>query len=342
MCFTEPVSPPVRPSDVAAIQSARSAVVSTAPSGKTEDPMPGTWRAIRLPNGWRGQVLVRVGTSPAQGLAAAWPDWTDWQRFLSQLVVAPHEIPDYAVLKCSRSADVIRGTVTCGSGWRPVVCKHTWKIQKWTRLLRACRSGGLHRQRTRAEALLRSGINTAQPLAMIKSRAAGETWLATAFIPGLVDLDEVALARLSQLEVSRQRQVKSALLATIVDLCARLEANGLYHRDLKASNILLADWAGRDGPVRLYLVDLDGVLRRPRWRALWGWRPLVRLAASLADHASIARTDYARFLKAYLAISDTQGEDWKPRFRSLSRRVDKYVRRARVRKADKLDGFEPA
>ena len=146
---------------------------------------------------------------------------------------------------------------------------------------------------------------------------------------------------LSQLEAPRQRQVKSALLAAVVDLCARLEADGLYHRDLKASNILLADWVGRDGPVRPYLVDLDGVLRRPRWRAARRWRPLVRLAASLADHVSITRTDYARFLKAYLAVSGERSEDWKPRFRSLGRQMDEYVRRARLRKTDKLDGFEP-
>jgi hypothetical protein len=222
-----------------------------------------------------------------------------------------------------------------------VACKHTWETGKWARLLRACRSGALHRQRTRAEALLRCGINTAQPLAIIERRTTGEAWLTTAFITGLVDLDEVALTRLAQFEAPRQRQVKSSLLAAVVDLCARLETDGLYHRDLKASNILLADWAGRDGPVRPYLVDLDGVLRRSRWRAARRWRPLVRLAASLADYTSITRTDYARFLKAYLAVSGAPSEDWKPRFRTLGKRIDQYVRRARLRKTDKLDGFDP-
>ena len=102
---------------------------------------------------------------------------------------------------------------------------------------------------------------------------------------------------------------------------------------------MLTNWDGHAGPVKVWLVDLDGLCRLPRFGAARRWKPLVRLAASLQGYSSITHSDYARFLKFFMKRLGIPQTEWKRHYRDLARRADAYVRRAASRKLGKLDGF---
>jgi hypothetical protein len=114
----------------------------------------------------------------------------------------------------------------------------------------------------------------------------------------------------------------------------------LTHRDFKASNILLDKWDGVGGQANVWLVDLDGLGRRKFAYGVRRWESVVRLAASLLGYTAVTRSDYCRFLQAYLARMGSPRTDWKLHFRKLSRQARDYVQRAGRRKAHKLDGYQ--
>ncbi len=66
---------------------------------------------------------------------------------------------------------------------------------------------------------------------------------------------------------------------------------------------------------------------------------VVRLAASLLTYTTVTRSDYCRFLRAYLVRTGWPPDAWKEHYRRLSQQANDYVRRARRRKANKLDGY---
>jgi serine/threonine protein kinase len=187
--------------------------------------------------------------------------------------------------------------------------------------------------------MLTIGVNTALPLALIERRSPREAWLLTTYIPDLVDLDNAILQLLPRLERQRRYSVKNTIASEVAGLLVCLHSNGLTHRDLKASNIMLTSWDGRAGPAKVWLVDLDGLGRLPRIGNARRWRSLTRLAASLRGHSSITHSDYARFLKSLMRQLGIPQTEWKRHYRDLAKEADTYVRRAGRRKMGKLDGF---
>jgi hypothetical protein len=160
----------------------------------------------------------------------------------------------------------------------------------------------------------------------------------TEYLGDVVDLDLIALTLLPQLDRERSYAAKSALIDAVVELFVRLAELDLHHRDLKASNILIADWDRPGSRPRPMLVDLDGLHPRRWWRPSERRQPLVRLAASLLDHTAVTLSDKARFLRRYLARTGDVRSNSKKRFGDLSREAVGYARRAQLRKGGKLDG----
>ena len=229
------------------------------------------------------------------------PGKAQWQPVLAQLVSNRESLPNYTVLKYSRTGEVFRAQLAVGDRPLDVIGKQSRVYRRGWRMVLPFAQTREARNFDRALTLLRAGINTALPLAVLERRSPKrEAWLITEFVPGLVDLDQVALGRLPQSEVARLRKIKNALIDAVVDLLEALERAGLVHRDFKASNILLKDWDSRSGPPSVWLVDLDGLQHVARWNTAKRWQPVVRLAASLLGYTSVTRTDYGRFLRAYL------------------------------------------
>ncbi len=188
--------------------------------------------------------------------------------------------------------------------------------------------------------LLRAGIATALPLALLESPGlVREAWLVTAYVSDVVDLDQLALTLLPRLGADRVRAVKAAVVAAVVELFERMERHGLRHRDLKASNILLTNWDGPAEDMRVWIMDLEGLRPRRLWDSNRRWQPLIRLGASLLGYASVTRGDYARFVGAYLSRIGFPQDSWRHRYRTLSKRATDYARRSRRRKSHKLDGY---
>lgn len=308
---------------------------------RTEEAVQLGVQSLALAGGWSASVVTGVqGFAPSTAAASGLPTTDDWRSLLEAFIRDPAALPGRELLKCSEKGEILRGQLAWSGRSLEVICKRFKVRGFWRRRLATWRPSKERVNFDRGAALLRAGIATALPLAVLERKSPRrEGWLITEFLAGVVDLDRVALVLLPQLEPDHQRRVKNAITEAIIDLFERLERHNFGHRDLKASNILLTSWDSRDGPVQPWLVDLEGLLtgaasseRRRRQR-------LVRLAASLLGYASITRTDYCRFLRGYMARTGTGGASWKSQFRELADQTADYVRRARQRKRGKLDGY---
>ena len=298
-------------------------------------------KRLDLADGWTATVALGAGVF-ASGPAAArrLPALDDWQALLERFTSDPQRVPGYEVLKYSEKGEVFRGRLTWSGGALEVVCKR-FNARGWgRRLLAAWRPSKVRVNFDRGVALLGAGIATAAPLAVLERRAPRrEAWLITEFVPDAVDLDQVALVLIPRLEAERRRRVKKTIITAIVDLLERMERHELGHRDLKASNILLSNWDGQKEPLRLWLVDLEGLRPGRASSARRRRQPLVRLAVSLLGYDALTRPDCCRFVQSYLARAGTNHREWKPFFRELADAAADYARRSHRRKTNKLDAF---
>jgi len=286
----------------------------------------------------RGEVLA-VSQVLRPGLPARLPSADNWRAWLAQLVADSAALPGYATLKYSKSGEVFRARIG-GENEKPleVVCRFSRSGGVGDSILNRASRG--RRNFRRAVQLLHAGIDTAIPLARMERIARPRSsWLVTEFVGDVVDLDQIVLTLLSHLDRNAVRKVKATLTGALVELFARLDGARLYHRDLKASNILFTHWNGREGPARTMLVDLDGLHHRRWWNGRRRWQPLIRLAASLRDYPALSRTDFVRFLHQHLSRVGTPTADWKACFRRFAREAAGYAQRSQRRKSHKLDGF---
>jgi hypothetical protein len=315
--------------------------------------------SIRLPGGWTGRVVTRWGPPLAQDLVAAGlPTGEQWRAYLGRLVVDPAALPGYETLKYSKDGRVFRARLDLGgdasgtdstTAGLDIIAKQSRPRHLGRRVAAALGRTRERRNFERGLSLLRAGIKTAPPLALIeRKRPRREAWLVTTYLPHIVDLAQIVLGILPSMPGRLAHRVKCELTTAIVDTLVMLAQNGLTHRDFKASNILVqgmptdtdsADAAEAGLNVSVWLVDLDGLQRSRRPSTSRCWHPIVRLGASLLGSAAVTRTDYARFLKRCIARGVLPGADWRGSFRKMSHESRTYAARAARRKTGKLDGF---
>jgi tRNA A-37 threonylcarbamoyl transferase component Bud32 len=157
--------------------------------------------------------------------------------------------------------------------------------------------GGLFVKHTSRARALRTWKNAhaleVRGLPTPRLRACGPGWVVGDWIdaPNVGDLAQGAWSAMS-------RQARNAFLSGLARLVRRLHELGVYHRDLKSSNIL-------SGPGGCLFVDLDAVrLGRPvspRERTF----NLAQLSASVSP--AVTRADRLRFLQAYLGRDQAPG-----------------------------------
>jgi hypothetical protein len=97
--------------------------------------------------------------------------------------------------------------------------------------------------------------------------------------------------------------------------------------------------SGDSGSPRAWLVDVDGVKRKPRASEWDRLRPLVRLGVSLELSPHVTRTDRLRFLKRYLLTPGRTDRDWKAVWRRLAVEADRKRTLKRRRDAWKLKHY---
>ncbi len=285
------------------------------------------FETVEIDGGWSGRVLTDWQLE--DGLASTSsvrPSLDDWRRMLITLVTRPDTLPGRVDLKRSRTAQVFR---THLSGLE-VVCKRG-EARRWLRESRERKNWN------RAFGLLGVGVRTPLPRVLLERRQPAEAWFVAEAVPDAVDLDGVMWWQIPALAPAEAARAKRAMAERVAELCLRMRSRGVFHRDFKASNVLVTGWDRADGDPMLWLVDLDGVRLRQLVSGRAYWRAVTRMAASLAECNLITLTDRVRFVRALSA--DAGDEAWKAAWRRLAADVATYNRRSRARKQGKLDGF---
>ena len=290
---------------------------------------------VTLTGGWSAEVLTSAGFEhDSSWFDGPWPTQDAWRPELETLLWAPDSLENYEVLKIGQSSHVVSATFSFGNAKMHIVAKRARAhslVRKVADMFRASRARRSFQNSCR---LLQLKFRTPRPLVILENRRKTESWLITSFVDGLVDLDELALRGLSSLAPSLRHQAKRTLVQAVARFMARFQQAGLLHRDLKASNIMIRDLTG--GTPAVWLLDLEGLqLRHPPKEE----RMLMRLASSLLEYASVTRTDYARFLKSYIADMGQDATSWQTRYRTLAALALQRNRRAVRRKRGKLDGY---
>jgi hypothetical protein len=288
-------------------------------------------------DGWKGLVLIKSGSSlgPQIDFASTEP----WHTWLGMLVNDPGRLSEARVLKTSKTVEVLEVRVPLIPGSRPfkVICKQSKVNGIKDSLIGFWRPSAASRNFNKAQALQSHNIVTALPLAFMENRTARLSWLVTGFLEDVIDLDAYALTILSRAGAMVRRDRRNKIITSIGNLFLGLESAGLYHRDMKASNILLANAVNSTKPPRACIVDLDGLEKSRPWRSKW--KPIVRLAASLLQYPAVTRADYARFLREYLVAGGEERRAWRTHYHRLRKQAARYAQAAQKRKSKKLDGF---
>ena len=219
----------------------------------------------------------------------------------------------------------------------PVVAKHHVYPGGWAGIVRGLLPGRAMRNFQTACMLIRAGVPVTWPLAALERtgpRDQRESLFITERITGAVDLHAWV-----QQWTAGQRDVTPAARRTLAhrlgETFARLDRAGLWHRDAKAGNFLVAE--GTDGPV-VYLVDLDGVRTRPPWVTHATHRGPAKLAATLMWAGSITATDAWRAVRAYAQAGNRNADKAMVRSlyrRAVAERLATFIMAARAAMADK-------
>ncbi|UCG33996.1 MAG: hypothetical protein JSU68_05030, partial [Phycisphaerales bacterium] len=210
------------------------------------------------------------------------------------------------------------------------------------RLVSVLRTSRARMNFVRGNQLLDANVGTAVPLAVMNRRRAGiwrESLLITEAVQDAVDLDRACQVELRRLSGAALYQAKAQLIRSLVQMLAGVLSLGMYHRDMKAPNILVTGLSTDNQPVGAVLVDLDG-LRRGGPRSLKRvWQPVMRLNASLQDHPVITRTDRLRFLQTVLWTVGHQRSAAKGYWHMLDAWTAQFLRKQRSASRGKLSAY---
>ncbi len=145
----------------------------------------------------------------------------------------------------------------------------------------------------RHKALLQRGVPTVQPVAAL-ARRAGPVLLHSFLVTEHLDARTLyQVWEKDLLPAGNPPEERRKIMADAASLIARMHAAGVYHRDLKASNILVTPGS------EMVISDLDGAQIKSSVTYAQRVRDLARYLSSLVPLANVA--DRLVFLKTYIA-----------------------------------------
>ncbi len=279
---------------------------------------------LDLDDGWSARVALSTKHPvPDSRVSQLRIGKAEWKAILADPRAGLNSADRKDLLKNSPTGIVARGTLSCSEGERlSVVRKVKRPRSRWKRWLSSFRVSRSLRTWKRGHALLHRRIPTPRPLAVLERRRGGllcEDILITEFIEHGVDLDTFLTLTLRSQSPERQQRLKSDLIDALVRLVSDLDAHGFVHADLKALNVLVQWKTEGSEPLRVWLIDLDG-LRRQRVtdRVRAPIRMMMRLNVSLDHVRRLTRTDRLRFLQRYLMKVARSDGDWKTLWRETA------------------------
>jgi serine/threonine protein kinase len=178
--------------------------------------------------------------------------------------------------------------------------------------------------------LLIRRIPTPRPLAIVerfKGPFVRENYLITRAIPDSMNLKDYLREVVAKLPADVRRRRIRRLMRQLGQFLRHVHERNISHRDMKATNFLLAPADPRAESPKIYLIDLVGV---QIWRRLPTNRcvqNMTRVVASLQNYGQLTRTDFLRLLCAYRPGARRESKQWKELWREVQRRaVRKIVR----------------
>jgi tRNA A-37 threonylcarbamoyl transferase component Bud32 len=181
-----------------------------------------------------------------------------------------------------------------------------------------------------AHVLLARGVPTPMPVACAEKRRARvlrESFLITHNIAQAMPLSK--LFPDAGPGTGGGRPVDKADLIRRAALLVRtMHERGIWHRDLKAANILLQQIPG--SATRFYLTDLDGVRIKDAVRPAERIRDLARLNRSLIGSPALSARDRLHFLQWYLGTGRRGDKTLRSYWEAIRRETTKKL--AKVKK----------
>ncbi len=144
-----------------------------------------------------------------------------------------------------------------------------------------------------------AGIPTVPPVAMGEKLVCGVEKASFTLTEALYDaepLDQVVRGKFSGKLSPALRLEKRALIRRVAEIARRLHGSGMYHQDLYLGHFLL----GRED--KLFLIDLQRVVRGKKVPRRYQVKDLGQLAFSAMDTGGLSRTDQMRFFVSYLGL----------------------------------------
>ncbi len=297
---------------------------------------------------WRAVCVRTLPSDPTQGesLSAGSPGAgrgiTDdaWRSVLILLLENHRDNPTGRVVKYSSKGSVTQFEIDLpDAGRMSVVCKQGTVLQLTQRIGTYLKGPKEWREFWMGHRLREIDVTTPLPLVCLWRRAGAchlEARIITQYVPNAVSLDQaVRQQAVAKENASRARASLMTLTQRMVDLLCALGRRGYCHRDLKASNILVA----ADG-AEPWLIDLDGLRseRRPFGRGFE--QSIARLSASLNEIGGISNALRLRALRTLLSGRGEDAAKWKPAWRQLQARAELLATKQRRKRQNSLSGYE--
>ena len=262
------------------------------------------------------------------GDAAIWVDRAcDDQGFIDRLIDADRLFvePDCQIIKDQRKIKVGRLILPIAGQPRTLFVKRYNAFSLRYKLTSRFIRSGAFRSLGGAAILRAAHIPSAQPVAAVENRQGGElikSFFLSEEIAGGETVDAYWRGLLRGAQGREGVFLRRRFLAELAQLFKTLHGERIYHNDLKDANILaVADRSEND--LRLFLLDLDGVVRLPRLSARRKAKNLVQINRTLGRY--LRRPDKVYFLKNYLGSGFAERSLRRSIMRSVigeSRRLD--------------------
>ncbi len=270
--------------------------------------------SLKLDNGWSGRVVL----SDSQGRRFSQADWI---KCLSQPNLLFENVEK--ILKTEGRNCVTVKNLTVGSARLKVVVKRHFPGLGLRQFFRSFRQGRALRNLDTSLKLQSIGVPVAAPLAALQQKK-GPLTCQSIFITRYLE-DSCDLKTFCRRNLSGDFSLRKLLAGRLAVILALLHQNGLWHRDPKAKNFLVAS----DGMVSL--IDTDGIKPYRIRRKSRQLRSLWQLAASLLSVPAVNRTDYLRTFITYCNLTGLSASNRRVIFLWLSAMAEAKHRRSAMK-----------
>jgi tRNA A-37 threonylcarbamoyl transferase component Bud32 len=240
----------------------------------------------------------------------------------------PFQRGDAKRLKDSRSSSVVELRPTTTVHGKPLIFKR-FAVTHWRDpLISLLRATPALRSFVQGHGLSLRCLPTARPLAVLHRQRHGlryEGYLLTEKIENALDL-LAFIQRLRETDEDEGRALLRRLIAEVARLVCTLHQRRMSHRDLKAANLLVQTESATQA-LRVWFIDLVGVVRQRRLRRGRRVQNLARLHTSFHAHPQVTRTDKLRFLRVYLRWSLRSKLGWKTWWRQIEKATREKIAR---------------